>query len=94
MNQDYHLTPLDTLPNRTAGPNVLGTPKVLMHDIDHDGIFDFLYGDYDGDLIFCEEQNGHPTQKWSYRLPLNDATAWMGCGDFDGDGQFEFVAGC
>jgi len=90
----YSLTPLDTIPNHTPGDNTLGPPKILTGDLDGDNHLDFLYGDYDGDIIFCEYSNGDIVQKWSKRLPVNDATSWFGSGDLDGDGRQEFVAGC
>ncbi|HEY3294568.1 MAG TPA: S8 family serine peptidase [bacterium] len=90
----YALTPVDTLPNRTTGSNALGSPKVLIGDLDSDGQLDFLYGDYDGDIIFCEKTATGIEQKWSKRLPLEDAVSWYASGDLDGDGRPEFVSGC
>jgi subtilisin family serine protease len=90
----YSLTAVDTLPNLTAGSNNLGSPKVLIGDLNRNGELDFVYGDYDGDLIFCERRGGRTVQKWSKRLPLDDATSWLAKGDLDGDGEDEFVAGC
>ena len=90
----YSLTVKDTLPNETEGSNYFGVPRVLVSDLDHDGKIDFLYGDYDGDLIFCEYDGSDIQQQWSHRLPLSDATFWMDKGDMDGDGEIEFIAGC
>jgi hypothetical protein len=94
VGSNYSLTARDTLPNDTFGANNLGAPRVLIGDLDRDGLLDFLYGDYDGDLIFCEYDGGHPLEKWRYRLPQNDATSWLDKGDLDGDGDLEFIAGC
>jgi len=94
VDHEYTLMGVDTLPNLTEGTNDMGPPKVLIGDLDDDGALDFLYGDYDGDLIFCERENQRSEQRWSYRLPMNDATAYLAVGDFDGDGRKEFVAGC
>ncbi|MBU1985045.1 S8 family serine peptidase, partial [bacterium] len=94
VDANYTLTAIDTIPNETYGDNSLGPPRLLVGDLDRDGQTDFLYGDYDGDLIFCERVNGRSVQKWSYRLPMNDATNWFDSGDFDGDGEKEIVAGC
>jgi hypothetical protein len=85
---------MDTLPNPTEGGNALGPPYVLIGDMDNDGLKDFLYGDYDGDVIFCELQSdGSVTAPWHFRLPYEDATTWLASGDADGDGQSEFIAG-
>jgi hypothetical protein len=86
---------LDTLPNPTDGQNSLGQPYALIGDIDGDGLTDFLYGDYDGDVIFCElESNWQINAPWHIRLPYRDATTWLAAADADGDGQSEFIAGC
>ncbi|MFH1010254.1 MAG: S8 family serine peptidase [bacterium] len=86
---------MDTLPNPTEGGNSLGPPYALVGDFDEDSLTDFLYGDYDGDVIFCELQlNGRVTAPWHFRLPYGDATTWLAAADADGDGQTEFIAGC
>lgn len=86
---------LDTLPNPTDGNNSLGQPYVLVGDLDSDGLTDFLYGDYDGDVIFCElGSDWHVSAPWHCRLPYGDATTWLAAGDTDADGLNEFIAGC
>jgi hypothetical protein len=94
VGASYALTAEDTVPNNSRGDNDLGSPKALIGDLDQDGQLDFLYGDYDGDVIFCERTGADIRQKWSTRLPLNDATSWLASGDLTGDGVPEFVAGC
>lgn len=94
VSSSYALSPFDTIPNVTEGDNGLGQPLIKFGDLDHDGQIDALYGDYDGDIIFCEQENGKFRHKWSMRLPLDDATAWFATGQFDNDSLREFVAGC
>ena len=94
VGDEYVLTLLDTIPNTTPGINELGPPVIRSGDLDQDGLLDFIYGDYDGDIIFCERSDGDIRQVWSTRLPLNDATSWLDRGDLDGDGALEFIAGC
>jgi subtilisin family serine protease len=94
VSPDYALSIFDTLPNASDGSNSLGQPRVLVTDLDRDGAADVVYGDYDGDIIVCERENVHFVQRWSTRLPLNDATAWFTAGDFHGDGTRQLVAGC
>ena len=90
----YALVPTDTLPNNTPGGDDMGPPNVMAGDLDQDGLLDFVYGDYDGDLIFSERSNGRTEQRWTTRLPLNDATSWFAEGDLNGDDTLELVAGC
>lgn len=85
----------DSLLNPTAGSNITGVPHVEVADFDGDGLEEILIGDYDGDIYIYEQtHNGHFRASWSERLPLMDAIDFLSSGDYDGDGQREFVAGC
>ncbi|MCB1058690.1 MAG: S8 family serine peptidase [Calditrichaeota bacterium] len=94
VDPQFTLTIRDTLPNLTAGSNTMGPPGAAVGDIDRDGKLDIFYGDYDGDVIWCEWTGSELSQVWSYRMPQNDATTWMARGDIDCDGEQELVAGC
>ncbi|MDZ7337162.1 MAG: S8 family serine peptidase [candidate division KSB1 bacterium] len=86
----------DSLPNPTGGSNITGVPHVEVADFDRDGRLEVLVGDYDGDVYLyeCEALNGRFRMIWSERLPLMDTIDFLGSGDYDGDGQQEFVVGC
>lgn len=86
---------IDSLPNPTSGTNGTGVPHTEVGDFDADNKMEILMGDYDGD-IYIYEANGDnrfvPT--WHDKFPLMDAIDFISCGDYDGDGTKEFVAGC
>ncbi|MBK6767095.1 MAG: S8 family serine peptidase [bacterium] len=94
VSQNYEVTLRDTLPNLTGGANALGAPGSAALDIDRDGRLDIFYGDYDGDVIWCEWTGSGVTQVKSLRLRQNDVTNWFAAGDVDGDGADELVVGC
>lgn len=94
VDPDFNLTMRDTLPNYTDGLNSMGPPGAAVGDFDQDGLLDIIYGDYDGDLIWCEWTGSEIQQVWTTRMPQNDATSWLATGDFDCDGVDELVAGC
>lgn len=94
VNDGYVLSLLDVLPNESDGSNAYGAPASAVGNFDGDEFIDILYGDYDGDIIWCEWTGTEAVQVWSTRLPQNDATSWMTIGDLDCDGVNEVVAGC
>ncbi len=91
---NYLLHLISVLPNETDGANNYGPPTTAVGDVDHDGLIDIFFGDYDGDIVWCEWTGTEAVQVWSANMPQNDATSWMTVGDFDCDGQDELVAGC
>lgn len=94
VSQNYEVSLRDTLPNQTNGNDLLGAPGSAVLDLDRDGKLDIFYGDYDGDLIWCEWTGSEIVQVKSLRLRQNDVTNWFAAGDVDGDGEDELVAGC
>ncbi|MBL0061926.1 MAG: S8 family serine peptidase [bacterium] len=94
ISADYSPHLLSVLPNETDGLNSYGPPTTAVGDVDDDGLVDIFFGDYDGDVVWCEWTGSQAVQVWSTRLPQNDATSWLTIGDFDCDGQDELVAGC
>jgi len=88
------------LPNPTgqtgADPAVAGNgfqqPRALVADFDGDGRTNVLVGDNDGDWIIYEA-DGDDTYSvvWTRETARLDAGARFGQGDFDGDGDIDFV---
>jgi hypothetical protein len=87
---------LDSLPNPTNGSNLTGVPHCEIADFDGDGNAEALFGDYDGDgYIYEQAPSGFGfVSTWRDSLPLMDSIDFIRAGDFDGDGQTEFAAGC
>ncbi len=83
------------LENLTDGENINGVPHVEIGDFDADGYTDILMGDNDGD-IYIYENTGDDSYSsvWFDSLPLMDSIDFIRAGDFDGDGEDEFIAGC
>ena len=87
----YHSL-IDT--TNTVAKNRLST-NIQAADLDRDGLMNVLAGDIDGDIIVFEVDNNYTNlfkNQWNYRLPVPNGY-YLGIGDFDGDGQDEFVAG-
>ncbi|MBK6909797.1 MAG: S8 family serine peptidase [bacterium] len=93
VSTSFELTLRSILPNETDGLNQLGTPTTVVADLDRDGRLDIIYGDYDGEVIWCEWNGSTMQQVWAATLRQNDATAWMAVGDFNCDGAPELFAG-
>lgn len=83
------------LPNPTAGENFNGVPHCEVMDFNGNGRMEILIGDSDGDLYIYEYTAPDTwTNIWQDSLPLLDSIDFITAGDFDGDSQAEFIAGC
>ncbi|MCB9366660.1 MAG: S8 family serine peptidase [Calditrichaeota bacterium] len=94
VSPEYSVTLRTVLPNETSGINLLGSPGTAAGDLDRDGRLDIFYGDYDGDLVWCEWTGTEMQQVQTIRLRQNDATSWIELADSDGDGEQELIVGC
>ncbi|RMG31684.1 MAG: T9SS C-terminal target domain-containing protein, partial [Bacteroidetes bacterium] len=69
-------------------------PRVLVSDFDMDGKTEIVYQDFDGDLLVYEHVSGneyaHTFTDTTY-LIKEEAGSYLTQGDFDGDGQQEWL---
>lgn len=84
----------NTLHNPTA-TNLRNSfvPTIIVDNLDGDNIPDILAADTDGDLLIYEIINQNVEQlRWTKRMPVAN-TYQLACGDFDGNGRKDFMAG-
>lgn len=68
-------------------------PTVLVENLDGDSRKDIVTADTDGDVMIFEVlNNADAPQTWHYRMPVAN-TYQLAAGDFNGDGQQDFVVG-
>ena len=64
----------------------------MVEDFDGDGGPEMIFGDFDGDIIGYEFQDGTLTQHFLNTSDLAKSGNYLTAGDFDGDGEQEFFA--
>ena len=80
--------------NTTTGNNALGPPSAVVDDFDNDTFTDFVFGDYDGDIIIYENTgNDAFVSRFDERLPLPDATDFITSGYFIDSQKPSLIAG-
>jgi hypothetical protein len=80
--------------NPSPGNNSLGSPATHIVDLDGDGFNEFIFGDYDGDIVIFEN-TGNDAYTWRHteRLPFSDATNYMTIAQFDSNENPILIAG-
>ncbi len=80
--------------NPSSGNNSLGSPATHIIDLDGDGYKEFIFGDYDGDVVIFEN-TGNNAFEWRHteRLSFNDATNYMITGTYDQNENPILIAG-
>ncbi|MCC6476912.1 S8 family serine peptidase [bacterium] len=92
VSPSYELMLRDTLPNSSEGQNDYGPPNFECGNFDGDANVDVFFGDYDGDVIWCEWRGAEFVQVATARMPEVDATTRFALEDYDGDGANELIA--
>lgn len=68
-------------------------PTVIVANLDGDNRKDILTADTDGDVMIFEVlNNAEAPMTWHYRMPVAN-TYQLASGDFNGDGQTDFIVG-
>ncbi|HOH46943.1 MAG TPA: VCBS repeat-containing protein, partial [Candidatus Cloacimonadota bacterium] len=68
-------------------------PTIVVDNLDRDALPDILCADTDGDVLIYEVINANTEQLcWTHRMPVAN-TYQLSSGDYDGDGNREFIVG-
>ncbi|MCB5287977.1 MAG: S8 family serine peptidase [Candidatus Cloacimonetes bacterium] len=68
-------------------------PTIIVKKLDQDNLPDILCADTDGDVLIYEVSSlAEASLVWQHRMPVAN-TYQLGSGDFNGDGQQDFVVG-